>query len=117
MRALFPALTHLLQACSQALELGQRLVRLPSATVAAVEAALDGDAFDGDPPADAPLSQLPAEADAICDAILRRVLSVVDRELGPVAVAQFGTAALSELHAAGELDHILEHVWPWCALS
>ena len=35
---------------------------------------------------------------------LRRVLAFVDRELGPVAVSQFGTASLSELLAAGELE-------------
>ena len=91
------------QACSQALELGQRLVRLPSIAMAA-EAELDVDAFDGDPPAGAQLSQIPAEADAICDVILRRVLAVVDRELGPVVVSQFGTTSLSELLAAGELE-------------
>ena len=91
------------QACSQALALGQRLVRLPSIAMAA-EAELDIDAFDGDPPAGAKLSQIPAEADAICDVILRRVLAVVDRELGPVVVSQFGTNSLSELLAAGELE-------------
>jgi hypothetical protein len=91
------------QACSQALELGQRLVRLPSIAMAAA-AELDVDAFDGDPPAGAQLSQIPAEADAICDIILRRVLAVVDRELGPVVVSQFGTTSLSELLAAGELE-------------
>jgi hypothetical protein len=91
------------QACSQALELGQRLVRLPSIAMAAA-AERDVDAVDGAPPAGAQLSQIPAEADAICDIILRRVLAVVDRELGPVVVSQFGTTSLSELLAAGELE-------------
>ena len=90
-------------ACSEALELGQRLVRLPSIAMAA-EAELDVDTFDGDPPAGAKLSQMPAEADRICSTILRRVLAFVDRELGAVAVSQFGTASLSELLAAGELE-------------
>ena len=99
---------EVVQACSQALELGQRLVRLPSiAAAAGAEQDVSwtwAPGFDGDPPAGAPLSQIPAGADAICDVILRRVIAVVDRELGPVVVSQFGTTSLSELLAAGELE-------------
>ena len=93
----------IVQACSEALELGQRLVRLPSIQAMAAEAE-DSDAFNGDPPAGAPLSQIPTEADAICNTILRRVLTIVDRELGPVSVTQFGTTALSELYETGSLE-------------
>ena len=94
----------LVQACSVTLDAGQRLTRLPSSAAAARAAETD-DAFNGDPHADAPLSQLPADADVICDAILKRVLSLIDEQLSPVAVAQFGTARLSDLYAAGELEY------------
>ena len=93
----------LVQACTVALDAGQSLIRLPN-SAAAARAAETECAFDGDPLEDAPLSQLPAEADVLCDAILGRVFSIIDAQLSPVAIAQFGTARLSELFAAGELE-------------
>ena len=98
------------RSCATALDAGQRLVRLPSVAAAAAAAAEAADApdsfeaFAGDPSADALLSQLPTEADAICDRILDRVLCAIDEQLRPVAVSQFGTQRLAELRAAGELE-------------
>eukprot|EP00908_Phaeocystis_cordata_P020731 Transcript_32388.p1 GENE.Transcript_32388~~Transcript_32388.p1 ORF type:complete len:365 (+),score=129.85 Transcript_32388:150-1244(+) len=95
----------IVQACLPALDDGQSLIRLPSIAAAELAAAAgEQDAFAGDPGADASLCRLPAEADSICTAILRRVFATIDEQLPHVAVSQFGTARLSELVAAGELE-------------
>ena len=95
----------IVQACLPALDDGQSLIRLPSIAAAELAAAAgEQDAFAGDPGADASLCRLPAEADSICSAILRRVFATIDEQLPHVAVSQFGTARLSELVAAGELE-------------
>ena len=89
--------------CAVALEEGQSLVRLPSRAAAELAAHAE-DAFAWEPAADALLTELPAEADEVCGAILRKVLKRVDEALAPVSVSQFGTARVADLLDAGELE-------------
>lgn len=91
------------RACAASLHGGQSLVRLPS--IAAAQLASSSElAFEWEPAADAPLTALPAEADELCARILRRALFAVDQALAPVSVSQFGTARVSALLDAGELE-------------
>ena len=89
--------------CAVSLDSEQSLVRLPSVAAARLAAGSE-ETFEWEPEADAPLTELPAEADALCDTILRRVLSRVDEALAPVSVSQFGTARVTELLDAGEIE-------------
>ena len=92
-------------ACAPALgSSGQSLVRLPSVAAAKLASAFSEEAFEWEPEIDATLTELPAEADALCDGILRRALLAVDEALAPVSVARFGTARVADLLDAGELE-------------